>query len=353
MIRVRAALGGDVDLRHLASEFRRVHAGLHLEFLDTVDRGQEGIRIEVHILIDDTVERVLVVFATLPGDREILGRAIAALSAAGSAAGTARVVRTDVRTERYQVDEVTAIERQLQDLFVLDDGADRRIRGVDHRGAAGHLDRHLHRSKLQRKIETGRLLHLQLDAASNLALKALQVDFDVVYAGEQIWKHIAARGVGLCLAHGVGAGVGDRDGCPDEDGAARVGDRPCDLSEGLSGGRRCQCKQQAENEDPVEDSAHGVPPPRVRPRPFRLSGRAIPSDSSVVVSWRDVTAWPKGCQPPFDCAGVVPAVTTGDAPVRATDSLDLRRGRRCTEPGIGEFLQALAFVGFADEEVPF
>ena len=46
----------------------------------------------VDVLIDDAVERVLVVFATLPGDREILGRAVAALSAAGAAAGTACIV---------------------------------------------------------------------------------------------------------------------------------------------------------------------------------------------------------------------------------------------------------------------
>jgi hypothetical protein len=92
VIRVRAALGRDVDLCDLAPEFRRIHTGLHLEFLDAVDRGQKRVRVEVDVLIDDAVERVLVVFATLPGDREILRRAVATLSAAGSAASTTCVV---------------------------------------------------------------------------------------------------------------------------------------------------------------------------------------------------------------------------------------------------------------------
>src|SRR6202022_2873569 len=55
VIRVRPALGGDIDLRDLPPKFGRVDAGLHLELLDAVDRGQERIRVEVHILIDDAV----------------------------------------------------------------------------------------------------------------------------------------------------------------------------------------------------------------------------------------------------------------------------------------------------------
>ena len=186
MIRVRAALGGDVDLRHLAPEFGRVDAGLHLEFLDAVDRGQEGIRIEVDVLIDDPVERVLVVFAALTGDSEILRGSVATLPAGRAAAAAAGPVRAHVRAQRHEIDEVAAVERQLQDLLVLDDRADRGVRGVDHRRAAGDLDRHLDGSELQREIQTGRLLHLQLDSVADLALKTLQVHLDVVDTREQI-----------------------------------------------------------------------------------------------------------------------------------------------------------------------
>ena len=192
MILVRSALGGDVDLRHLAPELGGVDAGLHLEFLEAVDRGQEGIRIKVDILIDDPVERVLVVFAALTGDREILRGSVTTLPSGCAAASAARPVRAHVRDHRHQADEVSTVERQLQDLFILNDGPDRRIRGVDHRSAAGDLDRHLHRAKLQREIQPGRLLYLQLDSVADLALKALQVHFDVVDAREQGGEHVAA-----------------------------------------------------------------------------------------------------------------------------------------------------------------
>ena len=76
--------------------------------------------------------------------------------------------------------------------MILDDGPDRRIRGIDHRRAARHLDRHLHGAKLQGEIQTGRLLHLQLNAIADLALKALQVHFDAVDAREQVGEHVAA-----------------------------------------------------------------------------------------------------------------------------------------------------------------
>ena len=117
VIRVRAALGGDVDLRHFAPELGRVDAGLHLEFLDAVDRGQEGIRIEVDVLIDDPVERVLVVFAALTGDREILRGSVATLPAGGAATAAAGPVRAHVRAQRHEIDEVATVERQLQDLL--------------------------------------------------------------------------------------------------------------------------------------------------------------------------------------------------------------------------------------------
>ena len=234
VILIRSALGGDVHLRRLATEFSRIHAGLDLEFLHAIDRGQERVGVEVDVLIDDAVERVVVVFAALTGDRKVLRRAIAPLPAAGATAAAARVIRAHVLAQRHQVDEVAPVERQLEDLLVVDDRSNGSIGDVDHRCAAGDLHGHLHGTQLQGEIETGRLLHLQFDSVKDFALKALQVHSDVVHTRQQVRKHVATSRVGLGFTGRVGLGVRDHHGGPNKDASARVCDGARDLPEGLS-----------------------------------------------------------------------------------------------------------------------
>ena len=79
---VRARLRDHVHLARLAPEFGGVDAGLHLEFFERVDRRQEDVGVEVDVGVVDAVERVVVEFAALPGNRQLLVGARAALAVA-------------------------------------------------------------------------------------------------------------------------------------------------------------------------------------------------------------------------------------------------------------------------------
>ncbi len=78
MIRIRAALGGDVHLTDLAAEFGRVDSGLHLELLQRVDGGQEQIGIEVNFRIAHAVQSEVIPLAPVAGDRDLLRAPVAA-----------------------------------------------------------------------------------------------------------------------------------------------------------------------------------------------------------------------------------------------------------------------------------
>ena len=136
---VRARLRDHVHLARLAPEFGGVDAGLHLEFFERVDRRQEDVGVEVDVGVVDAVERVVVEFAALPRNRQLLVGARAALAVARLAG--AGKLGADVRAQRDQLEIVSAVERQLDDAPVLDDGADGRIRGFDQRRDPGHRRR--------------------------------------------------------------------------------------------------------------------------------------------------------------------------------------------------------------------
>ena len=136
VILVGAGLGEHVDLRGLAAELRRIDAGLHLEFLQRVDRRHHHEGIEIRVGVLHAVERVVIEIGALPGDRNGLRRADAALPRAGlSLAGEARRY---VRRQRNQLQVVAAVQRQFHDALVLDDRADRGVVGDQQRrvGAA-------------------------------------------------------------------------------------------------------------------------------------------------------------------------------------------------------------------------
>src|SRR5437660_12646499 len=111
-----------VHLARLAPEFGGVDTRLHFEFLERVDRGQKDIGVEVDVRVVDAVQRVVVEFAALPRNRQLLIGARAALAIARLTG--ARELRADVRAQRAELQIVSAIERQLDDASVLDDGAD-------------------------------------------------------------------------------------------------------------------------------------------------------------------------------------------------------------------------------------
>ena len=95
---IRARLGDDVHLAGGAAELRRIDAGLHLEFLERVDRRQEDVGVEIDVGVVHAVERVVVELPPLARDRDLLVGTRAALAIAGLAG--AREPGADVRAQR-------------------------------------------------------------------------------------------------------------------------------------------------------------------------------------------------------------------------------------------------------------
>ena len=123
---VRARLGDDVHLAGGAAELGRIDAGLHLEFLERVNRRQEDVGVEIDVGVVHAVERVVVELAPLTRDGDLLVGTRAALAIAGLAG--AGEPGADVRAQRNQAEVVATVQRQLDDPPILDDRPDRRIR---------------------------------------------------------------------------------------------------------------------------------------------------------------------------------------------------------------------------------
>ena len=79
---VGAGFGDHVHLARRTAELGGIHAGLHLEFLERVHRRQEDVGVEVDVGVVHAVEGVVVEFAALTRDRQLLVGAAAALAIA-------------------------------------------------------------------------------------------------------------------------------------------------------------------------------------------------------------------------------------------------------------------------------
>src|ERR1700730_8494826 len=101
------------------TEFGGVNTGLHLEFLQGVDGGQEGVGVEVDVRVGDPIQSVVVELAALAADRKVLAGAVSSLAATSRAA--VRIAGVHVWAESDQLDEVPPVERQLHDALVIDD----------------------------------------------------------------------------------------------------------------------------------------------------------------------------------------------------------------------------------------
>ena len=161
MILVAAGLGEHVDLGGVAPELGRVNAGLHLELLQRVDRGQDHVGVEVGVGILDAVQREVVEHDALSGHRDRLVGAVAALARAGLAGG--RRDGGDVGRERDQLQIVAAVERQFDDALVLDHGTDGGVLGLQLGGRTRYLDGFGYLSERKGDIQANGLLHLHLD----------------------------------------------------------------------------------------------------------------------------------------------------------------------------------------------
>ena len=121
-----------------------------------------------------------------------------------------RKLGAHVRAQRDKRKVVSAVERQLDDAPVLDDGADRRILGRDERRFPGDRGGLRQRAHLHGQIQTQRLLHVQIDGLS-CRLEARKLSLHRIASWRQRWETIDAGGVGLRVACRIRPGVLRRD----------------------------------------------------------------------------------------------------------------------------------------------
>ena len=140
---IGAGFGDDVDDRAgVAAVLGVVGVREDLEFLDRVRRRAQheaGVeRVVVGRAVEQEVVRLvaLAVDVEAAGDvAEAAGRGVAVLPAEPDRR------RDDTRNQRAELREVAAVERQVDDLLLIDDDAERRVGGFDERRLAEH--RHL------------------------------------------------------------------------------------------------------------------------------------------------------------------------------------------------------------------
>src|SRR5262249_52247965 len=93
---IRARFGRGVDLRGGAAKLRGRNSGLDVELVQGIDRRPDDVGIKVNVSVFHSVERVIVVLQTLPGNRIRFGSPLATLYAGAAASAT---FGGDVRAE--------------------------------------------------------------------------------------------------------------------------------------------------------------------------------------------------------------------------------------------------------------
>src|SRR5262249_54079914 len=146
------------NLRGVAAELGWVDAGLDLEFLKSINGGQDHVGVEVGIGVLDAIEREMVEHDSLPGNSNRLAGAIAALAGTGLSGGTRE--RGDVRRDGGERQVIAAVEWQLRDSAALDHRADRGVLRLQQDGGALNLNRFRDLTDGERHVETDGLLDL-------------------------------------------------------------------------------------------------------------------------------------------------------------------------------------------------
>ena len=201
-------LNSDVnDRAWLPSVFSR-GVLLQVEFLNRVDR-ENGRRVAGDSRsVNDCLPGVgLTVVQAINEVGIVLGAQ--AVGARGGEA-TARIAH-HARTELQQVLVVTAIERQIVDLFVAESPAQSGGGRIQQRHVFGDYDGFRNASRLQRQVDTNVLRHFQSDVSALESLEALGLGADLVGARGQVGHDVAAVVVGRNRTARSPLNVGDRD----------------------------------------------------------------------------------------------------------------------------------------------
>ena len=152
VIRIAAALGDHVDLGRVVTVLGRIDAGLHLHFLNGVDRGLDHKAVEVHVGIVDAIERVVVVHDALAAHGDRFVGALAALPRLGLALRCRE--RVGVRRDRHQAQVVSTVQRHLADGLRRNHGAEGGVVSLQQSGSRLDGHRLCHLTDLQREILT-------------------------------------------------------------------------------------------------------------------------------------------------------------------------------------------------------
>ena len=135
--------------------------------------------------------------------------------------------------ERDELEIVAAVQRQLDDPLVVDDGADGGVLGLELNGVGLDGDGFGDLADGEREIETDDLLHAELHVLGLVAFEPGLLDLDAVRPGRQRRQRVIAGFGGHGVPGSVGAHVGGGNGGLRRGGAGCVGDSPGDFAESL------------------------------------------------------------------------------------------------------------------------
>ena len=231
MILIGAALGRYVDLRRTATELRWVNTGLDLEFLEGFSRRIDHVGIEVGVGIFNAIESEAVEIVAHAGNGNILIGTVPALATVGLPSGGE--TKTHVGCKAGERKIVATVERKFNNSFLLDDGTNRGVFGLQGTRRRGHLNRLADLSQLHHDVDADAGLHLDLDIGLAIGLEANLVDFDAVCTGDKAWEGIKAFAICNCCTRGVRAGVGNRYVCASNGRALLVIHRARDVTQSL------------------------------------------------------------------------------------------------------------------------
>ena len=169
--------------------------------------------------------------------------------AAGDRDGDGRVilVRTEVprrsrRSQARQKDQLRClppVQRHLHDALVVDDLADAGRSRLDHCAARGHGDLFAEPADDEGDIDRRVAVDLEDDAITDVSLKSLDNDFDLIGPDRKVRYDVGAVGAGMHRARHARIGLRDGDFGSRQDPAVRVAHDPGDLRarHGLRPGR--------------------------------------------------------------------------------------------------------------------
>ena len=159
--------------------------GEDLELLDGVRRRAEHEARVESVVVGGAVEKEVVRLVALTIDVEARGggaKAVGARLRVAVLAAQARRRRHHAGNQGPELGEVPAIEREIDDLLLIDDDAESRVAGFDQRRFARDLDGFTLTAYLHRDVDERRLRDVDLDSASAEGRKTGQAGLHVVGA---------------------------------------------------------------------------------------------------------------------------------------------------------------------------